>query len=101
MGLASTLCERSHRASRERDYPIWGMIFFSGLDRGLRGAGSMTDNIPTVLVCPGCGSVVEVVRVKADAALPSRLIHCRVCNHSLTAMDGEFVLKYFLVRPSE
>ena len=74
------------------------MIFFSGLDRGLPGRGSMTDNNPTEFVCPGCGSGYKVVRVEADADLPHRLIHCRVCKHSLTAMDGEFVLKYFLVR---
>jgi transcription elongation factor Elf1 len=58
----------------------------------------MTDNNPTEFVCPGCGSGYKVVRMKADADLPHRLIHCRVCKHSLTAMDGELVLKYFLIR---
>jgi hypothetical protein len=29
------------------------------------------------------------------------LLHCRLCKHPLTAMDGEFALKYFLVRPSQ
>jgi hypothetical protein len=101
MELAIALRERSHRASCERDYPIWGMIFFSSLDRGPPGRGSMTDNNPTEFVCPGCGSSYKVVRVEADADLPHRLLHCRVCKHPLTAMDGEFLLKYFLVRPSE
>jgi hypothetical protein len=61
----------------------------------------MTYNNPTEFVCPGCGSGYKVVRVEADADLPHRLLHCRVCKHPLTAMDGEFLLKYFLVRPSE
>ena len=58
----------------------------------------MTDNHPTEFVCPGCGSDYRVVRVEAEADLPHRLLHCRVCKHPLTAMDGEFLLKYFLVR---
>jgi transcription elongation factor Elf1 len=58
----------------------------------------MTDSHPTEFVCPECGSGYKVVRVKADADLPYRLIYCRVCKHPLTAMEGEFVLKYFLVR---
>jgi len=58
----------------------------------------MTENHLTGFVCPGCGSGYKVVRVKADADLPHRLIHCRVCKHPLTAMDGQQALKYFLVR---
>jgi hypothetical protein len=58
----------------------------------------MTDSHPTEFVCSECGSGYKVVRVKADADLPYRLIYCRVCKHPLTAMEGEFVLKYFLVR---
>jgi len=45
----------------------------------------MTENHPTEFVCPECGSGYKVVRVKADADLPYRLIYC-------------IVLKYFLVR---
>jgi hypothetical protein len=54
----------------------------------------MTDSHPSEFVCPNCGSGYKVVRVKADADL----LHCRICKHPLTAMDGEFILKYFLVR---
>jgi hypothetical protein len=60
----------------------------------------MTDSHPPEFVCPDCGSGYKVVRV-ADADLPHRLIHCRVCKHPLAAMDGEFALKYFLVRRAE
>jgi hypothetical protein len=37
----------------------------------------MAENDPTEFVCPGCGSGYKVVRVKADADLPHRLIRCR------------------------
>ena len=58
----------------------------------------MTENHPTEFLCPDSGSGYKVVRVKADADLPYRLIHCRVCKHPLTAMDGQHALKYFLVQ---
>jgi hypothetical protein len=57
----------------------------------------MPENHPTEFVCPGCGSGYKVVRVKADADLPRRLIHCTVCRQPLAPTDGDFVLKYFLV----
>jgi len=62
------------------------------------GGGTMADSDPTEFVCPGCGSGYKVVRLKADADLPHRLIHCRVCKQPLAAIDGEFVAKYFLLR---
>jgi len=58
----------------------------------------MTENHPTEFVCPGCGSGYKVVRVKAGADLPHRLILCRICTQPLAARDGELVMKYFLVR---
>ena len=57
----------------------------------------MTDDHPTEFFCPGCGSRYKVVRVKADADLPYRLIHCKVCKQPLTPADGEYALKYFLI----
>jgi transcription elongation factor Elf1 len=57
----------------------------------------MPESHPTDFICPGCGSDYKVVRVKADANLPHRLIHCKVCQQPLAPTQGEFVLKYFLV----
>jgi hypothetical protein len=57
----------------------------------------MTDDHPTEFFCPGCESRYKVVRVQADADLPYRLIHCKVCKQPLTPADGEYALKYFLV----
>ena len=52
----------------------------------------MTDDHPTEFFCPGCGSRYKVVRVKADADLPHRLINCKVCKQPLTPADGEYAL---------
>src|SRR5262245_32668341 len=57
----------------------------------------MIDDHPTEFFCPRCGSRYKVVRVQADADLPHRLIHCKVCKQPLTPADGEYALKYFLV----
>jgi transcription elongation factor Elf1 len=65
-----------------------------GEDR--RGREIMTEGHPADFVCRGCGSGYKVVRVTADAGLPHRVIHCKVCKEPLTSTDGEYVLKYFL-----
>jgi hypothetical protein len=59
---------------------------------------AMPESHPTDFICPGCGSDYKVVRVKAEADLPQRLIHCKVCKQPLAPIHGEYVLKYFLVR---
>jgi len=43
------------------------------------------------------GADYKVVRVKAEADPPHRLIHCKVCKRSLTPTDKEYILKYFLI----
>jgi hypothetical protein len=52
---------------------------------------------PTDFICPGCGADYKVVRVKAEADPPHRLIHCKVCKWSLAPTDKEYILKYFLI----
>jgi hypothetical protein len=100
-GVSQSLVDESRRVGAYAEfasYPIWGSTFSMASVGDCLGVDSMTDGHPTEFVCPECGSGYKVVRVKADADLPYRLIYCRVCKHPLTAMDGEFVLKYFLVR---
>ena len=55
----------------------------------------------TDLICPGCGAGYKVVRVKAEADSPHRLIHCKVCKRSLAPTDKEYILKYFLIRQKQ
>ena len=56
------------------------------------------DMTPTDFICPGCGASYKVVRVKAEADPPHRLIHCKVSKRSLAPTDREYILKYFLIR---
>jgi hypothetical protein len=49
-------------------------------------------------VCPKCASRYKRVRVPLEQGLPSRLIHCRVCKEPLTSTEGEYALKYFLIK---
>jgi len=48
--------------------------------------------------CPNCDALYQVVRVKAGPETSDGEIACRVCGSPLAARDGEFVLKYFLLR---
>jgi hypothetical protein len=66
---------------------------------GCRGTGAdmTTVHHPTDFNCPGCGAGYKVVRVKAEADPPHRLIHCKVCKRSLAPTDREYILKYFLI----
>lgn len=57
----------------------------------------MTDSLATDYTCT-CGACYRVVRTKADADQPHRLVHCLVCKKPLPATEGDSVLKYFLVR---
>jgi hypothetical protein len=52
---------------------------------------------PTDFTCPGCGVDYKVVRVKAEADPPHRLIHCKVCKRSLAPTNKKYILKYFLI----
>src|SRR5262245_47288636 len=66
---------------------------------GCRGTGGRTLRciILLIFICPGCGACYKVVRVKAEADPPHRLIHCKVCIRSLAPTDREYILKYFLI----
>jgi predicted Zn finger-like uncharacterized protein len=48
--------------------------------------------------CPNCQALYEIVKVEAGPETEKREIICRACGGSLTAREGEFVLKYFLLR---
>ncbi len=49
--------------------------------------------------CPNCDALYQVVRAEAGPETTSDgEIACRVCGAPLAARDGEFVLKYFLLR---
>ena len=49
--------------------------------------------------CPKCAALYQIVRAQAGPETSrDAKIACRVCGGPLTAREGEFVLKYFLLR---
>jgi hypothetical protein len=48
--------------------------------------------------CPNCNALYQVVKVEAGPETDDREITCRACGGPLTAREGNFVLKYFLLR---
>ena len=45
--------------------------------------------------CPNCEALYQVVEVEAG---PDREITCQVCGGPLAGREGDFVLKYYLLR---
>jgi hypothetical protein len=48
--------------------------------------------------CPSCDGLYQVVRAEAGPETRDGELACRVCGAPLAPRDGEFVLKYFLLR---
>jgi hypothetical protein len=48
--------------------------------------------------CPNCRTLYQIIKVEAGPETDSREIVCLACGGPLAAREGEFVLKYFLVR---
>jgi hypothetical protein len=48
--------------------------------------------------CKSCFALYQIVKAPAGLETVDRKIACRVCNESLAAREGQFVLKYFLLR---
>jgi hypothetical protein len=48
--------------------------------------------------CPNCDAYYQLVKVEAGPETRDGEIVCWVCGAPLAPRDGEFVLKYFLLR---
>jgi hypothetical protein len=48
--------------------------------------------------CSRCFALYQVIKAPADPETVDLEIACRVCNEPLAAREGQFVLKYFLLR---
>jgi len=48
--------------------------------------------------CPNCNALYQIVKVEAGPETDNREITCRACGGPLVAREGNFVLKYFLLR---
>ena len=49
-------------------------------------------------VCPNCDALYELVKMEAGPETVDRAIACRSCGAPLLGREGQFVLKYFLLR---
>jgi len=57
----------------------------------------MVKGDPANFICPGCQARYKIVRAKAESRSRDLPLHCKVCKQPLAAMDGENILKYFLI----
>ena len=48
--------------------------------------------------CLNCGALYQVIQCEAGPETDDRQITCRACGAPLVGRDGQFVLKYFLLR---
>ena len=48
--------------------------------------------------CPHCNALYQVIKVEAGPETVDREITCRACGAPLPGREGNFVLKYFLLR---
>ena len=48
--------------------------------------------------CPNCKVLYHIVKVEAGPETVFQEVTCRVCGESLVGREGNFVLKYFLLR---
>jgi hypothetical protein len=48
--------------------------------------------------CSHCNALYQVIRAEAGPETTERDVACRVCDGPLAAREGQFVLKYFLLR---
>jgi hypothetical protein len=48
--------------------------------------------------CKSCFALYQVVKAQAGPETVELEVACRVCNGPLVAREGQFVLKYFLLR---
>jgi hypothetical protein len=50
--------------------------------------------------CPNCHALYQLVKAEAGPETISGEIACCICGRPLPAREGNFILKYFLLRPA-
>jgi predicted Zn finger-like uncharacterized protein len=48
--------------------------------------------------CPHCQTLYQVVKAEVGPETVDRAVSCRSCGEALPGREGNFVLKYFLLR---
>ena len=55
-------------------------------------------NPPPFFRCPSCKALYQVVKAEAGPETVDLEVACSICSGPLVAREGQFVLKYFLLR---
>jgi hypothetical protein len=58
----------------------------------------MHETTTTQFNCVDCNALYHLIKVEAGQETVDRELDCRACGAPLPARDGQFVLKYFLLR---
>jgi hypothetical protein len=77
------VARRDNRRNIEADY--WGQTTMHG-------------TTTTQLNCVDCNALYHLIKVEAGPETVDRELNCRACGAPLPAREGQFVLKYFLLR---
>ena len=62
---------------------------------GLARRAHMPPNPRPFFRCPSCKALYQVVKAEAG---PETVVACSICSGPLVAREGQFILKYFLLR---
>jgi hypothetical protein len=88
--------------ARERSVIGWSHARTTLVGRLKAASGRRCDmpdpNSVPLVHCSNCQALYQVVKAQAGPETVDLEIACRVCNGPLTAREGQFVLKYFLLR---
>jgi uncharacterized protein YbaR (Trm112 family) len=58
----------------------------------------MVNNRPPLFFCPNCKALYQVVKTEAGPETIDRDTMCQECKAPFPAREGNFVLKYFMLR---
>jgi hypothetical protein len=110
--MKSTVVKRSivvaaHKTSTSLEDAFWeglkdiakaGQVTLSDLVGGIDADRARIMAREHAVKCPNCKALYELVRVEAGPETSNGEPTCQVCGGPLTAREGKFVLKYFLLR---
>ncbi len=51
-----------------------------------------------LFTCPNCKALYQLIKVESGRETANTEIRCKVCSGPLVGREGNFVLKYFLLR---
>ena len=68
------------------------------LARSVAAARYAGPNAPPLFRCPSCKALYQVVKAEAGPETVDLEVACSICRGPLGAREGQFVLKYFLLR---